>query len=113
MIKDEEYWLGLDLSALALRIPSERPSRLRSEELGDAIWAVIIRCERHETLTPDFIQSLLGMPDRVRQRPESDDTVWEYDWIGTHGPDEYASSTSIVFRDGRMVRIERDSEVLP
>lgn len=111
MFKDEDFYRSLDLPAVALRIPADRASRLRSEALGDILWAVMDRCAT-EMITQEFIRSLLGEPDRLHQRDCGEAQVWEYDWIGMHGPNEYSSCTPIVFRDGRMVGIERDDEVL-
>lgn len=109
MIKDGVYFCGLDLVAVSARIPSDRESRLRSEELGDIVVALLHRCAT-EIITPQMISSLLGEPDRTR-RLDGGELVWEYDWIGKHGPNEYSSHTPIVFRSGRMVGIEDEGEI--
>src|SRR5437016_5178222 len=105
MYKDRAYYLGLDLSAVAAQIPVDRAARLRSDELGDVIWAVLYRCGA-EPITGEYLRSLLGEPDTVRPWPDGE--VWEYDWIGWHGPNQYFSSTPFVLRAGRVVGIERD-----
>lgn len=109
MFKDREYYLGLDLPGVAARIPADRPARLRSDELRDVILGVLYRCET-EPITGEFLRSLLGKPDTTRSRLDGE--VWEYDWLGWHGPNQYSSSTPFVLRAGQVVGVERDGEVL-
>ena len=109
MNKDRAYYAAIDLPALAARIPVDRAARLRSDELGDVIKAVLARC-RTETVTGDDLRSLLGEPDAVSSSPNGE--VWGYDWIGWHGPNQYFSSTPFVLQGGRVVGIERDGQVL-
>ena len=109
MIKDRHYWLNLDFTAAASRLPTEKSERLRSEWLGDILTSATSRCSR-EVLTSDFMRSLIGEPDRTRQRKDGE--VWEYDWVGRFGPDEYQSCTPLVFQEGRLVGVEREGQIV-
>jgi hypothetical protein len=109
MFKDQGYYLGLDLPEVAARIPKDRPARLRSDELADVIIGILHQCDA-EPITGEYLRSLLGDPDTTCQRPDGE--VWEYDWIGWHGPNQYFSATPFVLRAGRVVGVERHGKVL-
>lgn len=110
MIKDYDYYMSLDLFAVAIEIPTEREARLRSEAFGDLISAIICQC-KSQSITVSQPQDLLGEPDRIRQWAGGG-IIWEYDWIGTHGPNEYFSITPFVLQSDRVVGIEREGDVI-
>jgi hypothetical protein len=103
MFKDTEYYLKLDLDVAAARIPTNRDARLRCDDFLEVIISVVRRCDV-TPLESERLTGLLGAPDRLRKAENYE--VWEYDWIGRHGPDEYTSATPFVIRNGRVVSIE-------
>jgi len=103
MFKDTGYYLSLDLDATAARIPTDRSARLRSNDFLEMIISVIRRCDV-APLAAERLAALLGAPDRLRKFENYE--VWEYDWFGMHGPNEYSSATPFVIRDGLVVSIE-------
>jgi hypothetical protein len=109
MFKDRAYYQALDLSAVAARIPVDRPARLRSDDMGDVILSVLYRCGA-EPITGEYLRSLLGDPDTTRPRPGGE--VWEYDWIGRHGSNQYYSATPFVLQGGLVIGVERHGEVM-
>lgn len=100
VIKDDDYYLGLDLDAAAEQIKQAGTERGKSQFFGEAINALVLKSER-QRVTVDELIRVLGLPDFKRTLPDGHE-VWEYAWVGTHGPFTYTSATPFEI-DGDLV----------
>lgn len=96
MIKDIDYYRRIDLQKAGEAIAMLGSSRGTHEVFGDAVQSLLLAAS-DRVVTPEEIQRVLGAPDRIKANELGE--VLEYDWMGKHGPDTYASSTPFQFAD--------------
>jgi hypothetical protein len=90
MIKDMHFYRAFDLADASRRIRQLGDDRGNHEVFGDAIHSLFILA-KERVLLGEELKQVLGKPNRVIQNDAGE--VWEYDWSGFHGPDNYRSST--------------------
>lgn len=100
MIKDENYYLNLDLELTAGKINSDRLDK-GDDNFTDLIFALIFRLE-NEVITKKDIISYIGKPDF----PTEDEDLLEYKEIGFHCENKFKYVTNFMFKNNRLVKIE-------
>lgn len=105
MIKDEQYYLTLDLDLLARQIPRIKEQRGSLDVFGDAVTALALRCKL-EPITTDYLLAIVGEPDVIKQIDQGE--VWEYAWVDWYGPTKYSSATPFLIDRGRVVGLQRE-----
>ena len=99
MSSDLEFYLNLDLATAAEEIQKLGDDRGNHHRVfGEAIRSLCVRCEEKEHITADYVQSILGKPDRILEVDRVE--IWQYNWLGMHGPDVYSSTSPFVMVDG-------------